>query len=152
MLAEIRSLDVPADQRGAWAIAWVGSSLLALDSHPDPTITVDGRPSPRFRYIKGTPMQMPNQLENPDPTATISDTLFNCSGQHKALASTEHMPCMWVPGAGFFSASPRSLHPGGVHAVLLDGHVTFISDDITEPAMASLVSINDGQVVPYSTQ
>jgi prepilin-type processing-associated H-X9-DG protein len=45
----------------------------------------------------------------------------------------------------FNSAAPRSLHPGGVNAVALDGHVGFISDEIDSYVFAYLVSSNDGQ-------
>ena len=144
-LAEIRTLYVPEDQRGAWALPWAGASLLALDSHPEVASPPVGRPAPRFAYLKGTPMQMPNRVEGTDASHSISDSLFSCTGQHKATASRERMPCLWQPGGGFMSAAPRSTHPGGVHVMFLDGHVTLISNDISEPAMATLVSINDGQ-------
>ena len=50
------------------------------------------------------------------------------------------MPCKKVESV---YGVPRSLHPGGVNAVLLDGSVGFLSDDIDEYIYAFLVCVND---------
>ena len=41
------------------------------------------------------------------------------------------------------SAAPRSLHPGGVNASYLDGHVSFLENDIDDIVMALAVSVTD---------
>ena len=60
------------------------------------------------------------------------------------------MPCTTWNGkvgyGGYYSASARSLHAGGVNVVYLDGHTTFIPDEIDEYSMAYLISINDGHL------
>ncbi len=60
------------------------------------------------------------------------------------------MPCTrWngkVGNGGYYSASPRSLHTGGVNVAFLDGHTGFVTDDVDEYVYAYLISINDGQL------
>ena len=89
--------------------------------------------------------QTPNVFDSP-----VRDTLHRCEGKQQVLADLEKMPCTtwrWPVGvAGYYSASPRSLHIGGVHVSLLDSSIRFISDDIDEYTMAYLVSIEDGEV------
>jgi prepilin-type processing-associated H-X9-DG protein len=79
----------------------------------------------------------------------VLDTLLLCSGETKLLAEFEAMPCRkwsWPVGVtGFYSASPRSLHPGGVNVSYLDGRVEFVLNEVDENLFASLVSIHDGQ-------
>jgi prepilin-type processing-associated H-X9-DG protein len=58
------------------------------------------------------------------------------------------MPCTsWngqVGYAGYYSASPRSLHTGGVNVAYLDGHTSFVLDEVDETLFAYFISINDG--------
>src|SRR5690606_14880601 len=87
--------------------------------------------------------------QRPNSRGRIKDTLFFCQDEQKLEADLQRMPCEgWnrqVGSAGFYSASPRSLHPGGVNAAYLDGHIEFVSDDVDDFAFAYAVSINDGQ-------
>ena len=86
---------------------------------------------------------MPNTL---GPNA---DILLNCPGDDGALGESqlEGMPCIkwkWKLGlAGYISAAPRSNHVSGVNAVFLDGHVTFLRDDIDPFTLAYLIDIRD---------
>jgi prepilin-type N-terminal cleavage/methylation domain-containing protein/prepilin-type processing-associated H-X9-DG protein len=148
MLSEVRTLDHEKDERGAWAVPWAGSSILSFDMHH---VCADGlgfgncltegfyRPDPRSVGLT----QLPNSR------GKIKDTLFYCKEDQKADADLAGMPCDgWnrqVGSNGFYSASPRSLHPGGVNVAFVDGHTQFISDDIDDYTFAYWVSINDGQ-------
>lgn len=138
-LGEIRTRSNPADQRGAWALAWSGATLLAFDGHPLPNFGSDsltvGEAAPGYVFGSVGGERPPNGA-NPD-------MLYECSDS--AAAKAEGMPC--EVGSGFYSAAPRSNHPGGVNVVFLDGHVDFIQDTIDLRAMAYLISINDGQVI-----
>jgi prepilin-type processing-associated H-X9-DG protein len=145
--SEVRTLDHERDERGAWAVPWAGASILSFDMHH---MCADGRsfgacltegiyrPDPNF--VGKT--QLPN-------SSVVKDTLFYCKEDQKAEADREDMPCVgWnrsVGAAGFYSASPRSLHPGGVNVAFVDGHTAFVSDDIDDFTFAYWVSINDGQ-------
>ena len=139
MLGEIRTRSNPKDQRGAWALAWPSATLLAFDGHPIPSLNLAalpvGKPAPAYVFGSVQGERAPNS-EN-------ADTLYDCSDP--AAAKSEGMPCM--VGSDYFSAAPRSNHPGGVNVVFLDGHVDFIQDSIDLRAMAYLISIDDGQVI-----
>jgi prepilin-type N-terminal cleavage/methylation domain-containing protein len=146
LLGEIRTHPHPSDQRGAWALPWTGSSVLAFDGHPDYSKAPPGaqflrlgQAPPRYRFdaISLGLTQRPN---NQGPNI---DTLYDCPDP--SLAQLDQMPCVSVPGQFLYlSAAPRSNHPGGVDLAYLDTHVVFVRDDIDERLMASLVSINDG--------
>ena len=64
------------------------------------------------------------------------------------LSDLESMPCTTWNGVlgngGYYSASPRSRHPGGVNVSFLDGHTGFVTDDVDEFSFAYRISINDG--------
>ncbi len=151
MLSEVLARDHRKDQRGAWALPWTGSSLLAFDAHfPHPLYVVGGndglyweRPRPSYkmwRYSR-TQTQMPN---NQGPNF---DMLYECPDAE--LAQMDRMPCsQWTKGTEleYLSAAPRSKHRGGVNIAYVDGHVEFLSDTVDEIAMAYMVSIDDGQV------
>ncbi len=135
MLAEVRTRNNPQDQRGAWAICWTGSTLLAFDMHHA------GGALP-FRHHPGSigVTQWPN-AQGPN-----TDMIYNCADQ--AGAQLDRMPCAtWAPSGGYhyLSAAPRSQHPGGVMVAFMDGRIGFMTNTIDQITMAYLVCINDGQ-------
>jgi len=148
--SEVRTLDDEKDERGAWVLPWAGSSILSFDMHhlcqagPRRTCLEE-------RYYLASSESL-GFTQNPNVHGTNSkDTLHLCeSGSNQQNRSDlESMPCtqwVWPLGAsGFYSASPRSRHPGGVNASYLDGHTTFVTDDVDEFSFAYSISINDGQ-------
>lgn len=136
VFAEIRTREHPKDQRGAWALPWSGSTLLSFDFHPKTSSTskertaADYEPSP---YSLGL-TQYPN---SPNP-----DVLYECPDP--AGEQFDSMTCedRWH---GYVSSAPRSLHPGGVNAAFLDGHIGFIANDVDEYAMLYMVDPVDGK-------
>ena len=56
------------------------------------------------------------------------------------------MPCS-TDWPGCISAAPRSMHTGGVNAAFLDGHITFLFNEVDEYAMSWMVSSNDGEII-----
>jgi len=139
MLSEVRMRPHTEDQRGAWALPWTGSSLLAFDMHDD-----DERPPYRPGFAFGL-SQLPNS------NAGNVDMLYKCPDPESS--QIDNMPCGVYSSTPFdaghyLSAAPRSHHPGGVHVVFMDSHAGFLSDDIDEDTMARLISINDGQGNP----
>jgi prepilin-type N-terminal cleavage/methylation domain-containing protein/prepilin-type processing-associated H-X9-DG protein len=142
-IAEIRTRDHAGDQRGAWALPWSGSSLLAFDFHP----TSYGKEL----YDKANPPEgfEPYKLSlglTQYPNSQNPDVLYECP--EPAAAQFERMPCnnAWSP-PGYISAAPRSQHLGGVNAAFLDGHVGFLPNDIDEYVMLWMTSTNDGEIV-----
>jgi prepilin-type N-terminal cleavage/methylation domain-containing protein/prepilin-type processing-associated H-X9-DG protein len=132
------------DARGAWAIGWNGSSVLAFDMHPYSD-------TPPFRHF---PMsightQRPN---NRNPAVNV-DVLYACPDQNAAKA--RGMPCAeWVEDDiwRYLSSAPRSTHPGGVQTLWADGRVDFLEDRVDEVTLAYLIAIDDGRPVAPPTR
>lgn len=164
LLSEVRTLDHTSDERGAWALPRNGASLLAFDMHPenwthlhDGTGAMDGFTTQNRAPYTANPDSL-GETQRPNNQGPNHDTLKRCTDSatsFKTLAAEQRMPCTLQVGAdgkvgtvgvgGYMSAAPRSLHPGGVNAGFLDGHVIFLTDNVDEFAMAYMVSINDGQ-------
>ena len=149
--SEVRTLDLSADERGAWALPWAGSSILSFDMHH---LCSSGNPfgfCPQDRYYRANPRSL-GRTQRPNVDGAVVDTLHLCDNgsPHQLLADLEEIPCTkWAGGlgrTGFYSASPRSRHPGGVNVSYLDGHTEFILDDVDEFSFAYRVSINDGNI------
>jgi prepilin-type N-terminal cleavage/methylation domain-containing protein/prepilin-type processing-associated H-X9-DG protein len=137
VLSEVRTRGLNEDQRGAWAIAWNGASIIAFDMHD--TRDVDFR-SGGFIASQASVgwTQGPN---NPGPNF---DMLYNCT--QAAAAQFDRMPCATWASTGannYLSAAPRSQHPGGVNVAWADGRVTFLLDDVDEITMAYLIAVDD---------
>jgi hypothetical protein len=144
MLAELRTREEPQDQRGAWAIAWPGTSILAADVHAttqslricSQTSPPSYIPNPAWAVFALTPNKPVPVL--PDEPR---DDLRQCIDS--AQADIEGMPC-WTRGDT--TVAPRSLHPGGVYAANGDGSVRWIADEIQAAPFGSLICINDGAI------
>jgi prepilin-type N-terminal cleavage/methylation domain-containing protein/prepilin-type processing-associated H-X9-DG protein len=145
LVTEVRARNHPLDQRGAWALPCVGSSLLAMDHesvHPVPG-GADLRDIP---YVPNRNPVNPEFIQVPNKTTgSIHDHLYQCVKPKQAAA--EGMPCNTATGGRALIAAPRSLHPGGVNAAAIDGHVGFILNEVDPYVMASIISIRDGLVV-----
>ncbi len=143
---EVRTLDAEQDERGVWALPWAGASILAFDMHHKCS---EGIHCPQDRNFRANPVSF-GQTQTPNTLGPTRDTLHLCRDEVRRLADLEGMPCLaWtypIGVSGYYSASPRSLHRGGVNVSYLDGHTGFIPNDIDELVMAYLISINDGQV------
>jgi prepilin-type N-terminal cleavage/methylation domain-containing protein/prepilin-type processing-associated H-X9-DG protein len=146
--SEVRTLDHELDERGAWAVPWAGSSILSFDMHHR---CADGT-SHFYCMYEGTfrpDSRSFGQTQMPNSQGPIQDTLFYCKDEQMLTSQLDRMPCIgWIKrigASGFYSASPRSLHPGGVNVVYVDGHTEFVSNDVDETTFAFRVSINDGQ-------
>lgn len=151
VLSEVRTLDHPNDQRGAWALPLPGASLLAFDMHPIdwPYEDTGGAPSSSVVTQRAHFAPNPNSVgktQRPNSQGPNKDTLEEC-GQVSAEAEAAGMPCnprTRAPGVrGYMSAAPRSQHPGGVNAAYLDGHLDFLTNDVDELIMAHAVSVTD---------
>lgn len=138
-LSEVRTRDHRRDQRGAWALPWSGASLLAFDMHSLEYIEED-QPAPPYLYqpLSLGQTQMPN--------GALPDVLYECPDL--VGEQIDGMPCT-DNSAGYISAAPRSLHPGGVNGAMLDGSVRFVANDADEVVMAYQISINDGRLTNY---
>jgi len=98
---EVRAGIDPIDPRGTWALGMIGASMTAV--HPaGPMQQVDG-------IVACTPL-----------TLSYSKTALERMG----------MPCTDSPIPSNFAATARSLHPGLVHTLRLDGSVHTVSENV----------------------
>jgi len=140
VLAEVRTREHPRDQRGAWALPWTGSSVLAFDMHHN----FDAGDGAKF---VGDSRSV-GQAQPPNNEGPNVDMLYDCPDPNKA--QVEGMICARFASdvnSTYLSAAPRSQHVGGVNVCFLDGHVGFLTNDVDDFAMAYMVSINDGKHV-----
>jgi prepilin-type N-terminal cleavage/methylation domain-containing protein len=149
LLSEVRTRANPLDHRGAWALPWTASSVLAFDLHPIPVFDGNSRIT-GDRLLPYKPwMYTIDGAQVPNNRGFNVDILYDCPEPEEAQLSG--MPCETWAGFGeqgeafYLSAAPRSQHAGGVVAAGLDGHVRFLPDDIDPVMMAYLISINDGK-------
>jgi prepilin-type N-terminal cleavage/methylation domain-containing protein/prepilin-type processing-associated H-X9-DG protein len=118
-LSEVRTRDHEHDQRGAWALPWTASSLLSFDAHP---IWYDqGKGSEPGMYSEFVFTER-SAGQTQRPNSELQDVLYECPDP--VGEQIDRMPCIRTDG--YRSASPRSLHAGGVNAGFLDGSVHFI--------------------------
>jgi prepilin-type N-terminal cleavage/methylation domain-containing protein len=154
--AEVRTRDRIQDERGVWALPWTGASLLSFDMHHWCSAAPKECHVARQGFCPGETQYRPDECSL-GLTQLPNDQrgLFEQGGNRDVLsicpdvadADLEQMPCFKYSSYPWYSAAPRSLHPGGVFAAYLDGHVTFLRDDVDESLMATLVSINDHRAV-----
>ena len=108
LAAEIRIGLSEIDRRGVWAMGASGASNLTWHGF-------DG------------------DCNGPNPVNDSSDDIFGCDRLHSTVGLAtllqERMSC-WQPCPSY-QAAPRSRHqPGGAHAVMCDGSVQWITDDV----------------------
>jgi prepilin-type N-terminal cleavage/methylation domain-containing protein/prepilin-type processing-associated H-X9-DG protein len=139
LLSEVRTRGDEDDQRGAWALPWTGSTHLSFDMHHVNHVLEESGAFVAYEipYIL-------EQVQTPNNEGPNADILYQCPDP--GAARLDKMPCLRYRDANYLSAAPRSLHPGGVNSVFLDGHVEFIVDDVEAVPFAYKVSINDGDV------
>jgi prepilin-type processing-associated H-X9-DG protein len=137
IFAEIRTREERLDQRGAWVLPWSGTTLLSFDLHP-----YQAKPSSDGKSVND---YVPNKQSigyTQYPNSPNPDVLYECPDL--VGEQFDNMPCE-VEWEGYISSAPRSLHPGGVNVVYLDGHVGFLNDEIDEYVMLHMVDPVDGK-------
>ncbi len=148
LFAEVRTMEHPLDERGAWALPWNGATLLSLDIHHDSKyggLLADY--VPRKSDLYGGSAQLPNSI------GPNQDMLMRCPKGNLAKAELERMPCARWPGivgcspVSYSSAAPRSLHVGGVNSAYLDGHVEFMKEDIDPLVLTYLIDVKGSEAV-----
>ena len=139
---EIRAGIAPADSRGAWALGQIGPSVTHAHG------------------LYGDAVQ-------PNCSWWRSDDILGCSELYDTLGRSkleeERMGCFpdsYIP----IQATARSMHPGGVNVLMMDGAVYFVVDDIdpniwhaiharksTIPVSNETLGLSTAQEVTYTT-
>ena len=148
VIAEVRTREHPHDERGAWALAYTGATMLAYDMHDRGENcfagcrgkTAERRTRSFSPCVESVTPEDKTQSPNNISSAWNRDMLSVCPDS--SVAALEGMPCRtWA----YQSAASRSQHVGGVNVAYLDGTVHFIENDVDRFLMSRLISINDGQ-------
>ena len=126
-LDEIRAGIDPIDPRGTWALGMAGASITVRHG------------------IYTFPSSGP-----PNNAAPQGDQIVSCSALIAKYGlqqlTTLGMPCTWnIPIAANTQATSRSMHPMGVHILLLDGSAQYVSDNINPQIWQFLHSKDNGQ-------
>ena len=121
---EIRAGVTGNDPRGVWASGRVGGRLVANCLNPGGSSTGDCYGINEGNHANGDDIWSNGY----DPNSTV------------AIGMGGH-------GGGDGQAGPKSLHVGGVHALMADGAVRFISQNMSGIIHRNLIGIADGQVV-----
>jgi prepilin-type N-terminal cleavage/methylation domain-containing protein len=125
-LDEIRAGIDPLDPRGTWALGMAGASLT----------------------VRNGIYTFPNSGP-PNNQAPQGDKLVSCSaliakyGMQQLL--TLGMPCQQNSPASNSQATSRSMHPMGVHILLLDGSAQYVSENIDPQIWQFLHSKDNAQ-------
>jgi prepilin-type processing-associated H-X9-DG protein len=80
-------------------------------------------------------------------TWSVASTVWGINTDYVArlgLSKTEHTNFNYELGCNF-----RSRHPGGAHFLYADGHVEFLTNDISPALLANLGDRNGGRVGDY---
>jgi prepilin-type N-terminal cleavage/methylation domain-containing protein/prepilin-type processing-associated H-X9-DG protein len=144
--SEVRTRADVLDSRGAWALPWNASSTLSFDHHADEHESTRTHYVPDAHGHAGSGTSYQSQL--PNLQETNWDILYNCPDA--AAARLDRMPCANHADNQWWSAAPRSQHPGGVNVVFMDGRVEFLSDTIDVLAMTYMISSNDHEPTPLA--
>jgi prepilin-type processing-associated H-X9-DG protein len=156
------TVSLPADQRAVFSIRWKRNRRTKIKDITDGTsktiLMTEYLTAPatdlswRGWFFVLRPASMILQATY-TPNTSVPDGLDpvdtgGCTESNGANLPRQNLPCEGADGAGVkYQASARSYHPGGVHAVLADGSVQFISETIDLTTWRTLSWIADGKTV-----
>jgi hypothetical protein len=124
-LDEIRAGIDPLDPRGTWALGMAGASITVRDGI--------------YTFPTSGP---PNNL------APQGDIIVGCSAliaKYGSQLTTLGMPCAQNSPAASTQATSRSMHPMGVHVLLLDGSAQYVSENVNPQIWQALHSKDNSQ-------
>ena len=121
---EIRAGTNPWDSRGTWANGRAGGGAVGfcLNGDPSSSLTTDCYGINEGNHSNGDDVWSANPYEN---TAIGMGAWYGWDNQ----------------------AGPKSMHVGGVHALMTDGSVRFISQNIDRTVHIGLITIAGGEIV-----
>lgn len=124
---EIRCNNQVSDPRGVWALGKIGSSIVGACWDQGKINPPNGPPYGKNETCKGI-----------NSNSSGDDDVADCSNQ-----PTQGMSCSGIDQ----QCAPRSKHVGGVHAMMADGSVQFISDGLDQAIGQGLDTIQGEEVI-----
>jgi type II secretory pathway pseudopilin PulG len=118
-VCEVRAGVERRDIRGTWAFPHLGSGVAA--------------------HAWGDASRPNDQRGN-------ADDVYQC-GPFNSLATQQKMPCWGGSGNRNIQHAARSMHTGGVHVLLGDGAVRFVSDNINGGIWRNIQTSSNSEVV-----
>ena len=91
--SEVRTLDMPSDERGAWVLPWAGASILSFDMHHK--CSSGGYYCPEDRYYRADPRSL-GLTQTPNAYGgLVKDTLHLCheGSELQQQSDLQRMPC-----------------------------------------------------------
>jgi hypothetical protein len=127
---EVRAGWNPGDPRGVWANGRAGGGLMMNCLNPSPT----------GAFGTGDCYGI---NEGMIPGHCCGDDIYT---NNQPLDNVPIGMGGWNGGEG--QAGPKSLHTGGVHALMTDGAVKFINNNLNGNTMRAIMSISGNDIVP----
>jgi prepilin-type processing-associated H-X9-DG protein len=81
------------------------------------------------------------------PNSKLPDRCPNAAQGCRSVQNSDPYRPWTAAATGTETCAARSLHAGGVHVLLADGSVRFVSDNIALPTWRALLTIGSGETI-----
>ncbi len=136
----------PASNGGSYDISSAGAALGGSQAYDSTQLAASKNQTP---YAAGGTFGVPGRWADPDSGSGISGPP-NMTGQfinNNKTPTGGPAGCLWSVNNCGPNDEPASLHIGGVHALLGDGSVRFLSDNVDFNTVRRLANPKDGEVI-----
>lgn len=136
----------PTSNGGSYDISSAGSALGGAQPYDSTQLAAAKNQTP---YVAGGTFGVPGRWADPDGASGISGPP-NLSGQfinNNKTPAGGPSTCLWSVNNCGPNDEPASLHTGGVHALMGDGSVRFLSDNLDFNTLRRLANPRDGEPI-----
>ena len=124
-----------------------------VGKYPYASYTIGGAPGSNSALMPSGTQSAPNRWADPDSGSGVSGQNNNTAAGPNQFLNGNKFPmggppaCPWTTNNCGPNNEPFSLHVGGAHALLADGSVRFVSENIAWQTYRAICGANDGTVV-----